>query len=289
MPGYRYKLIDVNWGADELNEFLLRQYRFGLFSFAFSLATVFYKTPSWGSWDLWFLKKEGIPYYETCKQEIKKIREIRAEIVEKLDEHLDRLQFWDSLKGKQKLHFPKTFLSLNKAPEILDREKLTKKNYKLERTFKVIDDEIEYYEKLIPNYTRKRGRPVQARFIISSFWSLILRDSQITHWKNIEQLLEWFYRKLNGVHYSQKNEEHYSQEIYGMPKQDLVTRFRSENILKLENELQSFFKDFSKPQNQLNLQIRFEQNKMDFRGFDPEEFETLPKLIKFLDGSTFPE
>lgn len=283
MPGYRYELIDVNWNAKKLNEFLLRQYRYSLFCFAFSLAAVFYKTPSWGSWNLWFLKKEGIPYFEICKQEIEKIKEMKVQIVDKLDEHLNKLQFWDSLMGNQKHHFPKTFLSLKKPPKILDKEKLTEKNYKLENTFKVIDDEIEYYEKLVADYTRKRGRPVQIRIIISSLWSLILKDSQITHWKNIAQILEWFYRKLNGKHY-QENEKHYSHEIYAMPKVDLITRFRAKNIKVLENELQYFFKDFSKSENHLNLMIIFGQNEVDFVGPKLKKHVTFPGIIIFPNG-----
>lgn len=280
MPGYRYELIDVHWTPVELNEFLLRQYKFGLFSFALSLATVFYKSPSWGSWDLWSLKKEGIPYFEICKQEIGKIKEIKAKIVEQLDEHLNKLQFWDSLRGSQTHNLPQAFLSLKKPPKILDREKLTEKNYKLETTFKVIDDEIEYYEKLVADYTRKRGRPVQIRIIISSLWSLILKDSQIIHWENIKRILEWFYRKLNGKHY-QENEKHYSHEIYAMPKVDLITRFRAKNIRVLENELQYFFKDFSKSENHLNLMIIFGQNDVDFIGPKLKKHVTFPGIIIF--------
>lgn len=126
----RYELINLTWNANELDSFLRKNYGFGLFCFALSLATIIYKTPSWGTWNLWFIKNQGIPYYEICKQELQILKQINNELLKilwKLDEHLDNLKLWDALRGRLNHDFPDFFLTREDSKEPLNRERLTKK------------------------------------------------------------------------------------------------------------------------------------------------------------------
>ena len=144
-----YPLIDKKWDAHQLNDFLVKEYEHGFFEFAFSLAVIVSKMLVWGTWKLWFLKNEGVEYYNRIKVELKELERIKHRLsgtIDQLRRHLGELYYWDYLEGKNDYPYPEHLMKdkIIEAPH--DKSLLTTEKYQLEEATRAIDGEIKYYE-----------------------------------------------------------------------------------------------------------------------------------------------
>jgi len=288
MPHYekQYRLIDKKSDAHQLNEFLHEEYKHGLFEFAFSLAAIISNSIYWGTWNLWFLKNEGIEFYNRFKAEISELKRIKQRlsgVVKQIKGHLNMQFYWDYLKGINNYEYPPHLQKEGDIQFPLDKESIIKKNYKLKQTFQVIEDEIAYYEELLKKvrpFLRRRGRPPKLKILIPAFWSYVMKDKASIHWNNIERLREWFEKKLKGSDYVNK------LEVF--PPAEPILEFLGTHGDILEAEIPFFFKDYEDIINPLGLQIDFARKEPRIWGLGNSKCSKRLPAIKFTDSSTFP-
>ena len=261
-----YNVLSFKWDIDRVNSFLIKEYGYDLFDFAYSIAIVFRKNLSIQFWNIWLIRNPQIPYIKICKEEIKTLEDIKPKfekIIWELDDHLKKLKYWDVLKGRIAGTFFPPFFPSKRIKGILDKDKIVKRNYELENVFKTIDKEIDYYNDFLRFFSASSGRPSMPKTIISSLWSLIMKDSKRIHLENINSLLYWFYMKLESTFYGKNL-------VNPLALQE-ISRFRSKYEDLLEKDIKEiFFYDYMECPNiekPKAFQIRFEKEEPKFFEF----------------------
>ena len=287
----RYKEITEKQNIKEVNEILTHEYGYDIYDFALSIAVILSENPLLGFWNIWMIQNKGIPYLETCKEEIKSLKAIRTKlgkIVYELDDHLKKIHYWDVIKGRNQNAYHQDFFPIEEINGILNKEHLTKKIYNLADTFRIIDEELDYFNNKIPPFKKRVGPPALPKIIIPSFWSSIMNDSKGPHWRNIKVLFQWFYNKLKTTDYS-KHIKEYPEEMRAI--YNFKRRFKSE----LEDDIKYFFlhnyHDYKKSSDvleQKTIQIRFKKKNPEFLHIPLSFKEKRPELIWFPGGTTFP-
>ena len=254
----RYALISLSWSPQELDRFLLKEYNYGLFPFALSLAIYILKFPSFGTSEIWDKRNVVPEFWQKINAEISNLENIKKDlerILENLDGHLENISFWDFLKGKPSylrglFLSPRFLISPKEITAPLQRASLTEKIYGLGRVVTAIDEELAFYKGF--NFShRRKGRPIKSNVLLVSLWSHALRDGRIIHWKNIDALMRWFYQKIENTKYS--------SEIKNMPEPEEIRRFRIKNANELTNEYKYLFIKSRNPKFLSGIQVSFQK------------------------------
>lgn len=288
----RYRLIGENWEITRLNEFLKSQYGFDLYDFSHSLAIVLRRRPSLRFWHIWAIKKESIPYFEQMDQELRRLRRLRDRIVRDLYNHLERIQYWDWISNRIDtpvcpLFHPRTIISQDLDREDMQekRNKITEMLYKLDET--IIAAEIDFFERYLSIYRYPSGRPAVPKNIISSLWSMILRDSIRIHHKNITNLLNWFCNKLETTAYGRELRDSLED---GYSSEEEISRFKRRYGRYLEEDRKELFvfdyRTASGREKIYPFHIRFAEDEPKFYTL-PEPSEGRTPSIKFPEGTTY--
>jgi len=282
-----YNVLSFEWDIDRVNSFLIEEYGYDLFDFAYSIAIVFSKNLPIRFWNIWSIRNPQIPYIKICKEEIKTLEGIKPKfkkIIWELDDHLEQLKYWDVRKGRIAGTFFPPFFPSTRIKGKLDRENIVKSNYKLKNVLKTIEKEINYYNDYLRLDSASSGRPSMPKTIISSLWSLIMKDSKRIHLENINSLLYWFYMKLESTSYG-KN----LVNLLGLQE---ISRFRSKYEDFLEKDRKEIFShnyiesspNIKKPK---AFQIRFEKEEPKFYDITFAQEDERQPLIVFPDDSKF--
>jgi len=229
-----YKILDGNLDEDGVNEFLIKQYEYDLFDFRYSLAIVLSRKPppSAALWNLWRIgKRESFDNNcEIVADEIKRLERIIKSMVRSLDDHILTMENRGPLFPKEKLPGKVKWKDMSTR----DREFFIRKSYKIDE---MIGSRINILRGCLNIFKKAKGPPTQTRTTIAALWSLVMRDNRTLHMKNIEILLDWFWKRLEGVDYRDKL---YSSS----PKnslRDKITKFVKNHRTLLEKARKDIF------------------------------------------------
>ena len=251
--GYRYKIFDKYFDTSEANKFLIQKYGFDLFDFAHSLAIVLRKEPTSKFWDIQLIRKQEVSDYEIVSDGVKRLKKLALDL------------------NKHRLAMKKI-----KNP-LLPKEKI----YEIEES---IGGEINILKASLNAFKKSKGAPAKPKNIIPSLWSLVMRDNGITHWKNIENLFDWFHERLEDVSYR--------NELVGFSPGKEILRFVKKFRPFLEEAKKEVFyhncKEFPNQKKINAFQIRFEIYSPEFYPINSSSENEMSSLIIFPDGSTFP-
>jgi len=262
----------------------MKNYEYGIFQFALSLAIHIVKFPNLGSHNLWDIKNVIPDYWMKIRDEIKNLERIRKELLISLDEHLKNLDYWDFLNGKpnyiqELINFPTFFQNPRQVTRPLSREFITITNYGLNEVIERINQELEFYTGF-KNASRKRGRPIKSRLVITALWSQIIQKERRVQWKEVKALMNWFHNKLR--------ETEYGSEIRKMPTEEDIGRFKKKHQAEITSERNHIFRQYDNPNNPIGLQINFAKDSPKFWGLgSTERCKALPTIC-FPDGTAFP-
>jgi len=285
--GPRTSQIKLDWSPITLNNFLLKEYQFGLVHFAFSLAVHLIKFPSFGTSELWAIKNVLPEYWLRMRDEannLEKLEKNLSDLVQNLDDHLENLKYWDFLKKKPDYHrdligYPAFYLSLNQVRRPLKHDLIIQKMYGLDYFKECIDQEIEFY-KSYKTTSQKKGRPIETKQIIALLWSKIIQYHGRTRWIDIEAIMKWFFHKLEKTKYG--------FEIERIPREQERRRFKNKYNAVIIEECEAIFIKTENPNNPMNLQIKFTEESPQLWGLDETELCETSPIISFPDGTNFP-
>ncbi len=281
--------VTDNMNPPALNSLLLRAYGFELLDFAFSLAVVLSKKPLLRlDQPIWVMKKEGIPFITKSKRELAHLVEIKSKldrVVEDLDDHLNSLEYWDTIRaGVQKSFLPQFFPTAT-AREPLDKKTIILDCYSLKAVYETIEKESEYLKPWVDLLSPKghdAGRYTLAITIIAALWSRVITYKRKTDWKNLWALISWFYARLGNADYR--------TELDGHPSPESIYRFRDRFQRELRKDRLYFFahnyrspklRRIVKPK---PIQVRFTPQNPKLIQRDREDMP----LISFSDGANLP-
>ena len=271
----------------QLDTQLTRDYGFGIFPFALSLAIHILEFPTFGTIVLWEKKNVVPDYWLSLREEMKKLEKLRRcllSTVEDLDDHLERLRYWKFLKGeadylRDLIRFPGFFVNREGAERPLDHSKIVKENYRLHETIERVTEELAFY-KGFEKAARKKGRPINTRMIIASLWSQVMKRRGRVQWQGVEELCSWFYSKLEGTDYQSR--------IVELPALREIEAFKNKHRVELSNERKLLFRKYDNPINPMGLQINFAKASPELWGIGSPIRRKRVRVIRFLDGTAFP-
>jgi hypothetical protein len=293
MPRYkaRYKTtpskIQISSTNREVDAILFEDYEHGIFPFALSVAIHILRFPSFGSIELWEKKNVVPEYWIKIRDEARNLERIRDGLrtaVEELDDHLKGILYWGFLDGHQNyvrdlIGFPPFFVDPERISRPIRHDVITNEIYGLSATIERIDAELEFYNSL-GSTRRKQGRPIKAKLPIAVLWSQVIKKEGRTKWKDVEALMKWFRKKLEGTQYG--------SEIGELPEAEEIRRFKKKYQAEIADERNQVFRHYDNPDNPMGLQINFAEDSPKLWGLgSPEQGRALP-AIRFLDGTTFP-
>lgn len=276
--------IEFNWIPERLNNYLIQYYGYDLFDFAYSLAIVLSKSVPINPLNIWYIKHQQVPYIKTCREEIRRLRGIKQRemrIISDLDNHLDQMKHWDVLGGRIVGTFIPQYFPKERTRERINRNSYTKRVYRLEDIFHVLNKEIDHYNEFLQLFRVTSGRPISPKTIIASLWSLIIRNRRGIDLARIHELLGWFYARLEGTEYE--------GELIDLPGSEEISRFmrRFRNILE-EDKSKIFVHNYHQSQHidkPKVIQIRFERDEPRFLSISTTQRNEIPSLIIFFDNS----
>ncbi len=274
---------------------LTKKLTYGLYDFAFSLIEIQRK---WSSY-IFNIDKKRIHWVDFWKEEKEKFEKLKRHIINKIDGHLRRTDFWNP---KAKWTIP------GKIEYIVGK-------YEIEPFFKVLDEEINKFENA-SKMPRKRGKPIHLKSKIVLLWSLVIESRRGVDWKTISELIDWFSFKLRDSVLGKKligkseftNPEYLLRQILSLKDKEHY----KESLDELKN--QCFPKEKKEPIFLINFKnkgvslhdIKFliedieyclenkkAQGKINNKGFDIniidyyQRYKNVP-LIIFPNGETFP-
>lgn len=181
--------IKTNFSEEELDSFLKERYGYGIWEFEFSLAYTHGL----------FSEKEDQKIQNFIENRVQKLESIKRKIIELLDDFLIEINFYNL---NNKLNFTKTtkWIPQKRANFII-------KNYKLSQFFSVIDEQIKKYKdrkSLLNEEPPLVPFPIHPIYLkpINSVvltWSYAMKRGKKIDWINMENLLNWFSKKLDEV------------------------------------------------------------------------------------------
>jgi len=243
-----YNLLNIEWDINRVNDFLIKEYDYDLFDFSYSLAIILSKKPLLKFWDLQSKIKQEISDYEIVIEGVKSLKKLDCDL------KIHRL----AMKKIKNPLFPK--------------EKICN----IEKT---ISDETNILQASLESYKKTKGRPAISKNVIASLWSLVMKDSEEIHFKNIEILLNWFYEKLEEVTYCEKlNVDSSEAEIL---------RFRKNFYILLEETKKDIFvysykANLSKGKKKVYaFQIKFEKDNPEVYLLNSTSENDISSLITF--------
>jgi hypothetical protein len=272
--------IDFNWNPERLNSYLIQYYGYDLFDFAYSLAIVLRKSIPIDPLNIWLIKHQQIPYVRTCRGEIRRLRGIKdriMRIISDLDDHLDQMKYWDVLRGRIDGTFIPLYFPVERSRERINRNNYIKRVYRLEDILQILTEEIGHYNEFLRLFRETSGRPIAPKTIITSFWSLIIRNRRGIELDRIHELLGWFYVRLEGTDYK--------EELRDLPGPEEISRFmrRFRNILN-KDKSKIFVHNYHQSQHVDKLkviQIRFERDEPKFFSVGTTQRNEIQHLIIF--------
>jgi hypothetical protein len=266
----REQQINTELSPQELNQVLIEAYHYDLYDFSHSLAIVLRKSPPLRLWNIWLIRKANIPDLNILVAENRRLKRIKRKLTSDLKEHLSEL-------GRiENPLFPDEFLpgasDFNNYAESR-KDVAVQRIYKLDET---IINEIDALDRILSIFRRTQGSPATAKNIIGSLWSLIMRDSRRIHIEEIENLIDWFFARLEATDYS--------DEINGSPSLADISRFLGRGLRSiLEQDRKEIFSYNYSSSDQLGkfypFQICFDKQEPKFIASAGDNAAVSPILI----------
>lgn len=180
------QIIETSFTRNEVDSFLKKRYGFGIWEFDHSLVYIY---------SLYFEKKEK-KVFHFIEKRIRKLEDIKRKIIELIDDFSADMNLY-------KLHneFESTRI-IKWTPK--ERYKFIAEKYKLSSFYSVINRLIKKYKEH-GSYLKKDGtskiinfrvylKPINLAVLI---WSHAMKRGKKVDWINMENLLNWFTKKLN--------------------------------------------------------------------------------------------
>lgn len=244
------KLIDYDWPAGRLNRFLRKEYGYDLFDFAYSLAIVLAETVPLGRFHIWNLKKEDIRHYRTAKTELTRLKKLRLHVVKELSQHLTVLKAMGGSVFPREI-LPGIHIRMADSPRAL--EDIINHAYGIESS---LTTEINVLSAALGYFERSKGAPAKSSTLISCLWSFIIKGKRGAHLYNIENLLNWFYEKLDNTCYR--------EEISTSPSVEEISRFKKRHGQEVEEDVKKIFvanyKMYSRRKQPFPFAVRFDKD-----------------------------
>jgi len=231
------EFISYDWTATVLNNHLKRKYGYDLFDFAYSLAVALRKTAPLDSFNIWHLKKENILDYQTVQNEVNRLKKLHDILLGELKQHLI------AMNGIKNPLFPKEILPgvhLSKDQTDTSLEFMIRFAYKINDS---LTTEIEVLSGSLKIFKKSRGASSKSSNMLGCLWSLIMRDTRRIHLDNIENLMNWFYKKLKNTSYQ--------DELRTSPSLEEISRFMRTHKKEMEEDANKIFYGYK-----INLRMR---------------------------------
>lgn len=181
--------IKINFSEEELDSFLKERYGYGIWEFEFSLVHTYGL----------FSEKKDQKIHQFIEKRIQQLESIKRKIIELLDDFLIEINFYNL---NNKLNFTKTTKWIPQK-----RTNFIIENYKLSQFFSVIDGQIKRYKNrrfILNEEPPIFPFPVHPIYLkpinlVLLTWSYAMKRGKKTDWINMENLLNWFSKKLDEV------------------------------------------------------------------------------------------
>ena len=222
------ELINPEWPATRLNRYLMRKYKYDLFDFAFSLAIALRKSPPLCDFNIWSLTKPFIADYATVQTERDRLIKMRDKLISGLKRHLS------ALSRVQNPLFPKEVLPGIRLSNIGSDRSL---NFMIRSAYRIdttLTTEIEVLSAAMKRFTKSKGASSRPHNLTGCLWSLIMQDSRRIHLENIENLLGWFYERLENTSYQKK--------ICSSPALEEISRLLRRHRDELQEDAKKIFR-----------------------------------------------
>lgn len=258
--------------ANEWDSFL-QKYGYGIWEFSFCIAGIirmveFKYTFSPDTKFAPMMKYGRREYYEILGNRINKMKKLKEIIINKLNAYLVDFGYRQEEK-----------LSQGRIDHIV-------KIFELEQFFYVLDEETNGLEKdvmKVKQIWRKRGHPVETRYLIASIWAQVMKDKRGINWRMILLLMDWFFDNLSDAIYS---------SILGKPEDFLeYNKFEKEyHVIKRDKKRKEHIDMlskayFPKPRRKRFRKIDFKKDYINVGGL---YLDNEHPLITFPNGVTFP-
>ena len=247
-----YNLLNSEWNINKVNEFLIEKYGYDLFDFAYSMAVILSKKPLLKFLDIQLIRKLKVSDYKNVVEGVERLKKLAHD----LSAH--RL----AMKEIENRLFPKERI------------------YNIEE---LINEEINILQACLEMYKKVKGRPAIFKNIIASLWSLVMKDSEGIHFKNIDELSNWFYKELEEVTYRDKlNVDSSEGEILRFRKNFYILLEETKKDIFVYNYKTNLSKD--KPvKKTYAFEIRFEKDDPQLYPLNPTSENDIASLIIFLN------
>ena len=189
------QLIDSDFTKEELDSFLKKRYGYGIWEFEFSIANII----------LFYSEKKLPKFRQFIEDRIKRLENAKRMIIELLDDFLSDVNFY----------------KLNKDIKLTEITSWTPKNrydfiirgYQLTDFFSIIDNQISLYQnREVFGAWEKKGNSTYFSSVLRVFpprlkplnlllliWSYAMKRGKKVDWINMENLLNWFSKRLNEI------------------------------------------------------------------------------------------
>lgn len=275
-----------------------RGLKYGLYEFTFSLVDIQNRWPS----RIFDIDGKRIHWADFWRKEEKRFNDLKAHILDTLDKHLNRVEFW-SPNAK--------WTERSKREYLIDR-------YKLRSFYRKLYGEIRKYRKE-SRMPRKKGKPLGFQTKVVLLWSLVIKKKTRIDWDTISDLFEWFIFNFSGSSWGKKLKgrqdgilpEHLRRQIYAIENKgdyDNILHWLKNLYFPKEKEKPSFLINFKKTETQLYDLDYLEKDIKHFLKFNKSKYDIIAQenefgkyllefynkhkavpLIIFPNGKSFPE
>jgi len=206
--------IESNFTEEELDSFLKKRYGYGIWEFEFNLAYIYgiYQER----------KKQKV--YKFIEERIQRLENIKSKIIVTLDDFLNEIKFYE-LSNEFIFKSKIKWTPQNRTDFII-------KHYKLNQFFSVINKQIDrlkgrksYMENESPEIPTQILEPIYLKplNLVILIWSYAMRRGSKIDWVNMQNLLNWFSKKLDekGIL------DFFGFEIYNAPSTEILRLTRN--------------------------------------------------------------
>jgi len=253
--------ISTHQTPQDLNRILIEQYKYDIFDFAHSLAIVLRTSPPVHLWNIWLIRKVNIPDFRILVREAERLIRIKERLIRDYHDHLAELSRIENPIFPQEFYVgTANFNSQDDSHKRL----VIDQNFRINE---ILDSKISSLTSIKNVFRRTKGSPAASKNIIGSLWSLIMRDTKRIHIEEIENLIDWFYLRLQNTDYA--------EEMKNSPTLADISRFLGRGFREfLEQDCREIFHyNYASAQHSPKIypfQIRFYEREPKFLTMDDE-------------------